>query len=219
MISSPFTIACLLSVLAFPLVASAKYISIDTGECGGDVSATKTVVKSEMYGSRAKNFRAYGVIAYWRSEDDAKKHQCHVEYRLYISAHGGEFSLVNSRTWQTEHGEIAGIDLIGESPDGSKFAADTWIAEGDSEGHWPIVYDTVKKQGWNRSLADKIQVRIHGCDQNEDFVGVSNTGEAIFAIPPSEYDDSAKYGDKGLWHFNLQTGRVYRVRRISGEKW
>jgi hypothetical protein len=210
---------CLFGVLVLPRCAAAKHISIDTGECSGDMSAAETVIKSETIVSKVGGFRAFGELAYRRNAGGDKKNQCHVEYRLFVSIRTSPFELVKARTSETEDGEIAGIDLIGASPDGSKLAADSWSAEGDGEEHWPIVYDFRKKQVWDRSLADIIQVRIHGCDQVEDFVGVSNTGEAVFAVPPSIYDDSSGCGDKGLWHFNLQTARVYRVARISGEKW
>jgi hypothetical protein len=68
-------------------------------------------------------------------------------------------------------------------------------------------------------LEDRIQKQLHGCDQNEDFVGVTNSGEAIFAVPLSIYDDAPTWGDKGLWQFNLETGQVFRIAKISGDKW
>lgn len=114
---------------------------------------------------------------------------------------------------------IAHIELIGLSPDKTKFAASFMIAEGDGQSQGPVVYDFSTKTTSYLALGDKIQELIHGCDQNEDFIGVTNAGEAVFAIPPSDYADTPECGDKGLWHFNLKTGRVYRVAKISGDKW
>jgi hypothetical protein len=210
---------CFAAVLALPMCALAKQISIDTGECSREVASGETVVKSDVYSNKKRTMRAYGAIAYRRSVDDAKPTRCHVEFRIFISFDGSPFRIVKSRISEAELGEIAGIDLVGESPDGSKFAADTWLAEGDGEEHWPIVYDLTTGQARDHSLGDKIQSRIHGCDQNEDFVGVTNAGEALFAIPPSEYDNSSGCGDKGLWRFSLVTGKVMQIAKNSGDKW
>lgn len=202
-----------------PCMAAPKFISIDTGECGEDVSAKETVTKSSLFVDKTHSLSAYGQISIWRSADDAKKKQCHVVYELFIADHGDQFREVKCLAWDSEEGEIAGIDLIGVSPDTSKFAADFWLAEGDGEEHRPVIYDAATKHETDLPLENKIQKLIHGCDQNEDFIGVTNTGEAVFAIPPSDYVDSSDCGDKGLWHFDLKTGRVYRVAKISGDKW
>lgn len=93
------------------------------------------------------------------------------------------------------------------------------FAEGDGQEGRPVVYDLATGLAIQASLEDKIQNRIHGCDQNEDFIGVTDSGEAVFAIPPSDYSDTPECGDKGLWHFNLKTGKVYGVKRFSGVKW
>jgi len=142
-----------------------------------------------------------------------------VIYKLFVATSGQSFKMVKQLDWDTDDGQIAAIELIGLSPDKTKFAASFMIAEGDGQLHGPVVYDLKTKTANYLALEDKIQKRIHGCDQNEDFIGVTNTGEAIFAILPSEYSDTPECGDKGVWHFNLKTGRVYRVAKISGDKW
>jgi hypothetical protein len=48
--------------------------------------------------------------------------------------------------WDTEEGEIAGIDLIALSKDRSKFAANFWLAEGDWQEHRAVVYDLSTQQ-------------------------------------------------------------------------
>ncbi|MGD0095483.1 MAG: hypothetical protein ABSB60_03250 [Terracidiphilus sp.] len=215
--SALIALAALISA-AVSCRAAQPYLSVDTGECGTDTPTKQTVVKSRDLSDQARAFKAYGRVSFQLQPTNSQKSGCHVTYDLFVSTHGGPFEQVRELNLENEAGEIAGIDLIGLSPDGSKFAADFWLAEGDGEEHRPVVYDLVAKQSIDLPLEDKIQRLIHGCDQNEDFVGVTNSGEAIFAIPPSEYYDSPACGDKGLWHFNLETGKVYRVAKISGVK-
>ena len=202
-----------------PCVVAQKHLSVDTGECSSDMPATEITTKSPTFTDKIHQLNAFGVVSIYKLADDAKKIQCHVVYQLFVSAHGGPTNLVERHEWDTEGGEIAGIDIIGVSADGSKFASDFWLAGGDGEEHRPVVYDAISAKASTRSLGNKILMRIHNCDHNEDFIGVTNAGEAIFAVPPSTYDDSPECGDKGLWHFNLRSGLVYRVAKISGDKW
>jgi hypothetical protein len=136
-----------------------------------------------------------------------------------VATRSKPFQKIRQLVWDSEAGELSGIDLISLSPDGSKFAADFWLAEGDGEEHRPVVYDITKNKTLYLPLEDRIQKRIHGCDQNESFIGVTDAGEAVFAIPPSHYDDSPQCGDKGIWRFNLTTGHVYRVAKSSQSHW
>jgi hypothetical protein len=180
---------------------------------------TDTIVRSAVFSGSAQTFRSYGTIVFRRSSAPAAKLSCHVVYRLYVATKGEPFHQAMQFAWDTEQGEIAGIDLIGLSKDSSKFAANFWLAKGDWTEHRPVVYDLSTKQATQAALEDKIQKRIHGCDQLEDFIAVTNDGEAVFAIPPSTYEDSPECGDKGLWHFNLKTGDVYQVKKFSDDKW
>jgi hypothetical protein len=150
---------------------------------------------------------------------DATAKHCHVTYRLFVAKGGSKYTEVRSLAWDTEEGEIAGIDLIGFSSDGSKLAADFWLAEGDGQLHRPVIYNAGTLKVLDKPLEDRIQRKIESCDQIEHFVGVTNQGEAVFTVPPSIYDDSDKCGDKGVWHFNLQTGQVKQVKKKSGDKW
>jgi len=215
------TIAALVFALTMvPLCSAAvKLPSVDTGECGDDTPATETVLKSPQFANEAHTLKAYGEVSFKRVPKGAAKTGCYFVYRLFVADHGKPFAKVKEIEWETEDGEVAGIDLVGLSPNGTKFAADFWLAEGDGQTHQPVVYDFATGRAIDLPLEDRIQKLIYGCDQIEDFVGVTNAGEAVFAIPPSIYDDSPGCGDKGLWHFNLTTGRVYRVARISGVKW
>jgi hypothetical protein len=200
------------------LHAQVQY-SADTGECGDKSSQPVSAVKTPVRFNKTRSMRVYGKLEFRQYEAGAKDKHCHVIYRLLLAVAGKPFREVKRMEWDTEQGEIAGIDLVGFSPNESNLAADFWLAEGDGELHRPVVYNLKTNSTTDRPLEDLIQKRINGCDQNEDFIGVSDSGEAVFAIPPSNYDNSPGCGDKGLWHFNLQTGKVYRVKKISGIKW
>jgi hypothetical protein len=199
--------------------AAPKHPSVDTGECGEAMSLKTSVARTADFVDQARKFKAYAEISFRRLPKTGKDFSCHFVFELSVSVDGRSFAKVKSLSLNMDDGEIRGVDLIGLSPDGSHFAADFWWAIGDAEVHRPVVVDLASQYAIDLDLGDKIQKRIHGCDQIEDFVGVTNTGEAVFAIPPSIYDDSPGCGDKGLWHFNLKTGNVYRVARISGDKW
>lgn len=190
--------------------------SADSGECGPDVSSTGTSFKTSVFQDQARTFRAYGELLVRR---DTKAQKCLATYRLWTAHKAGSFSITSHLEFTLDDGQIAGIDLIGLSPDASRFAADFLWTEGDGTVHHPVVLNLSSQQSIDMALDDRIQKRIHGCDQTEDFVGVTNSGEAVFAIPPSIYEDSPGCGDKGVWRFNVRTGEVYRVKRFSGVKW
>jgi len=194
-------------------------LSVDTGECGGPVSAHITVARSAVLTGGSQASRAYGLISYQRTSADAARKQCHVVYRLFVSNQNHDFGEAKRLEWDTEEGQIAGIDLIGFSSNGGQLAADFWRAEGDSWEHGPVIYNISSKKAVYKPLDDRIQKQINGCDQVEDFVGVTDDGQAIFSVPPSTYEDSPECGDKGVWHFNLSTGEVRQVAKVSGDKW
>jgi hypothetical protein len=209
-----FVVAAVQSCCAAP-----KHLSVDTGECGGAMPLKIAVLRTAEFSDEAHKFKAYGEVSFHRLPNTGKDSNCHLVYKLYVSIEAKPFVLVKSLSFNMDEDEIRGIDLIGPSPDGSHFAADFWWAMGDAEMHRPVVVDMVSLHAVDLELEDKIQKRINGCDQLEDFIGVTNAGEAVFAIPPSLYEDSPECGDKGLWHFDLKTGNVYRVAKISGDKW
>ncbi len=161
----------------------------------------------------------YGLVEFRHDSEIAKSGHRHVTYRLFVANDGKKFSEVRNLSWDTEEGEIAGINLIGFSPDGSKAAADFWLAEGDGQEHRPVVFDAATSKVLYKPLEDSIQQKIKSCDQVEHFVGVTNEGEAIFTVLPNPVEDSESCGDKGVWQFNLQTGRVKQVQRISVDQW
>jgi hypothetical protein len=206
-----------LVLAAISCSAAQKHLSADS-ECSEDIPIKETFSKSAQITDKGSDLKAYGRLSF-RRLSGVKEAGCHVVYQLFVAVHGAPFVPVKQITWDTEDGEIAGIDLIGTSPDGTKFAANFWHAQGDWQEHRPVIYDLATGQAVDRPLEDRIQKRIESCDQLEDFIGVTNAGKAIFAVPASIYDDGPKCGDKGLWYFNLKTGSVYRVAKISGDKW
>ena len=205
--------------LLLPTSCLAARLEADTGECHDTVPANETEFKSPIFVDSQRSFRAYGTLTSKRLAGSRSEVHCHVVYSLFVAVNNAGYHKVEQFEWDTEEGEIAAIELIGLSRDGSKFAADFMLAEGDGQQSRPVVYDLATGQTIQAALEDKIQKRIHGCDQNEDFIGVTDSGEAVFAVPPSDYADTLECGDKGLWHFNLKTGKVYRVKRFSGVKW
>jgi hypothetical protein len=207
------------TLVAAPLCPAQDKSSTDTGECGGEPSAAVTNSKTAVRTDRENGVRVYGVVQFRRNTEDAVAHRCHVKYELYVARKGAGFAQVRQLSWDTGDGEIAGIDLVGFSPDGSKLAADFWLAAGDGEEHRPVVYDSNTYKVRFRSLGDRIQRKINSCDQIERFVGVTNQGDAIFTVPPSDYDDSQECGDKGVWKFDLLTGEVRRIKQFSGDRW
>jgi hypothetical protein len=210
-------VVCILLV-SLPCLGQQRF-STDTGECGGDARMEGTDSKTSIRTSQSGRLRVYGLMEFRHNEEDAKAGHCHVTYRLFVAKGSGKFVEVRSLAWDTEEGEIAGIDLIGFSSDESKLGADFWLAEGDGQVHRPLVYDARTSKVLYRPLDDRIRRKTQSCDQTEHFIGVTNQGEAVFTVPPSTYDDSDSCGDKGVWHFNLLTGDVKRVQRISRDRW
>lgn len=221
-----FAILALLLMAALPCWAYKKHIQIDTSECQPQTPNEVQSFTSEKFIDITRGVQAYGQISIRRTTNATDEAKCHVMMQLFVSSHNSKFIKVEEFEKDTEQGEIAGIELIGLSKDGSKFAANYWQAEGDGQTHQPVIYDFHTKKTATAPLEDRIQNHLHHCDQVEDFIGVTNSGDAIFAVPPSTYvDDPRDYspcGDQGVWYFNVQTGKVIRVKRISGDsadKW
>jgi hypothetical protein len=133
-------------VLIAPVCSWAAHLSVDDGECHAEMPSHDTVSKSPVFSSHLQTFRAYGTISFRRNAKSAGKVSCHVVYRLYVAAKGESFSSAVQFAWDTEEGEIAGIDLIALSKDRSKFAANFWLAEGDWQEHRAVVYDLSTQQ-------------------------------------------------------------------------
>lgn len=208
----------MLASTAMLCCAQTGEIGIDTGECGGTPEAKITKSKSALFSDGKSGVRVYGLVEYRYNLEDARKHTCHTVVHLFVSLRGKPFRDIKSKEWDTEPGQIVGVGVIGLSPTGTMLAADFWLAEGDGVVHTPLVHEFATGISLLKEL-DTDAMKSKGCDQVEDFIGVTDEGEAIFAVPPSEYVDPPACGDNGVWHFNLKTGAVKQVAKISGDKW
>jgi hypothetical protein len=133
-------------VLIAPVCSWAAHLSVDDGECHAEMPSHDTVSKSPVFSSHLQTFRAYGTISFRRSAESTGKVSCHAVFRLYVAAKSEPFRSAMRFAWDTEEGEIASIDLIGLSKDGSKFAANFWLATGDWQEHRAVVYDLSTQQ-------------------------------------------------------------------------
>jgi hypothetical protein len=159
----------------------------------------------------------YGILEFRHNETDAKANHCHVIYRLLVSSGNGAFVEAHRLVWDTEEGEIAGIDLIGFSPDGSKAAANLWLAAGDGVVNRPVVYDMKTKTAIFAVMPDVEDKRVpqESCDDDpyESLDSVTDAGTIIVSVPAIE-----GCADGGLWSFDPKAVVWKRIRLYSGRK-
>ncbi len=208
-------LATLVFVFSLTGRAQSKF-SVDGGECGGPATAKASLAKTEIRKNEATGRRAYGVLEYRRSEEDVSAKRCSGVYRLMVDGGQGKFHEVKRLAWQTEEGEIAGIDLVGFSPDGTKLAADFWLAEGDWTEHRVQLSDLQKGESWFRSINDLIYKRSTGKlvdfeNYYETLHEVRNDGQVVVTA----HADGGRKPDGSLskWLFDPKTGRVTPVAR------
>ena len=193
-----------------------KKFSADAGECGDQIGPQITTSKTPTLTGHAGSIRMYGTLEFNRSEQDAKAKDCHVVYRLFVSTANNAFAEAYRLAWDTEDGEIAGIDLIGFSPNGLKAAANFWLAAGDGQENRPTIYDLRTHRALFRSLEQKLSDRIHrSCDGSyyESVDSVTDEGAVIISVP--RVQDCV---DGGLWLFDPGTGSLKQIRKNSGRK-
>jgi hypothetical protein len=192
-------------------------LSADTAECGGEVSPAVATSKTAVLSSHTASARMYGAIIFRHNQQDAKAKHCHVVYRLFVATGKGAFTQVHQFEWDTESGEIAGIDLIGFSPDGSKAAANFWLAEGDGQQNRPVVYDLKTKTIISAEMPAVQDRRAPSktCDDDpyESLDNVTNAGIVTVSVPAIE-----GCADGGLWSFDPRTGAMKLLRKNSGRK-
>ncbi len=210
-------IAVLASASALCAAQTGK-INVDSGECGDTPGPKAVRHKSPLFVDAKRQLRAYGLVTYRYNREDAKAERCSTSLHLFVSDHGQPFREVKSKNQVTSPGEIVGVGIIGLSRSGKFLAADFWFADGDGVSHQPVVFDLASQKASTREL-DPGAMTEQGCDQVQDFVGVTDGGEAVFAVPPSNYVDPPECGDHGLWYFNLQSGKIRQVKKFSGDTW
>jgi hypothetical protein len=153
--------------------------------------------------------RRYGSVRLSRAKGEAGKNGCAVVYKLFLSSNGKPFEMIKEFSDQDD--VSFGVDIIGASNDGNMIAADFWWAAGDATVHRPVVVDVKSNSVSLLPLDDRIIKQLPSCDYSEEFIGVTNTGEAIIRVPKSQYVEEG-CPSQGKWVFNLQSGLVKRMR-------
>jgi len=204
-------------VAAYVSVAFAQSnFAVDSGECQGTAVAGKTVLKTPVRSDTAGKLKTYGRLEFNNYEDGSGQTHCHVVYELFFSKGTRPFKKVHRLEWETEPGEIAGIDLIGFSPDGTKTAANYWLAQGDWVENRAVIYDVPSGKAIFRSLEDKLyRLLDRRCDGSywENVESVTNEGKILISVP-RESDCI----DGGLWEFDPKTGTLGLLKKNSGRK-
>jgi len=135
-----------------------------------------------------------------------------VTYKLFVAHGNGKYVPVMEYSEKAE-GSV-GAEMIGASKNEKVLAADFWWAEGDYTGHRPVIYDAEAKSAHSRALNNEIRKQLPSCDYFEEFIGVTDTGEAIIRVTKSAYVDQGCPA-QGEWLFDVQSGRVQRTKPKS----
>ncbi|HEY6971645.1 MAG TPA: hypothetical protein VJA94_20710 [Candidatus Angelobacter sp.] len=136
-------------------------------------------------------------------------------YKLFVAHPDGKFVLTKQYSEKAD-GSV-GAEMIGASPNERMLAADFWWAEGDYTGHRPVIYNVETRSAQSRALHDEIRKQLPSCDYFEEFIGVSDAGEAIIRVPQSAYVEKGCHA-QGKWLFDMQSGRVHRLKSSNNPK-
>lgn len=153
--------------------------------------------------------RVYGSVQLGKAKGRAGIHGCAAVYKLFLSSNGKPFVLIKEFSSHEDDG--VGVDIIGESSDRNMIAADFWWAGGDYTGHRPVIVDVKSNSVMFLPLGERILKQLPSCDYFEEYIGVTDAGEAIIRVPKSAY---VKTGcpSQGKWLFNLHSGTVMRMK-------
>lgn len=197
-------VAVCLSGTAQQLPRSTKPIECD------DLKAGQTVTKRTAVSSFPESaLRVYATVTL-RRPPNGNADECTVTYKLFIAEGRDEFAEVKR---YSEHADgSVGVQLIGTSKSGKFIAADFWWAAGDYTGHRPVIYETERKTAHLRELNDEIRKQLPSCDYFEEFVGVTDRGEAIIRVPKSVYVEQGCPA-QGDWTFDTHSGSVHRIKK------
>lgn len=188
--------------------------SVDTVECSADVHSAPSTFKTEIRSAKSGDLRMYGVLELRRNKEDASNKRCHVMYRLYVSEGNRPFQEVFRMPWDTDEGEIAGIELIGFSPNGGKAAANLLLAAGDGQTNRPVIFDLRSKSSKfveMPPIEDKRPPK-ESCDDAPyaRLYGVTDAGSILVSVPPIN-----RCADGGHWIFNPKTGSLSQIDKPS----
>lgn len=205
----------LLSIPSSGFAQTTKF-NIDAGECGERPVVTKTLVWTE----RQHETRMFGRLESVSPKGNSQSGMCHIVYELVASRRGLPYSTVHRMEEDVDMlmGQSTGIDLIGFSPDGSKLAANYWLAQGDWVENRLVVYDLKSKSATFRSLEQNLYENVQReCDGSywEDIESVTNKGMIRIAVPPLS---GCSNSDGGLWLFDPKSGDIRKLSPKSGKK-
>ena len=201
------------TMLLLALVANAagqrKARATEPMECD-DLKAGQAVTrKTATIATPSGSIRAYATVRLSRPPDDTDGNSCEVVYKLFVAEGTGPFAL--AKEYSDSPDGLVGVEMVGVSKNETKLAADFWWAAGDYTGHRPVIYDAKTKSVHFRELNDEILNQLTSCDYFEDFAGVNDAGEAIIDVPKSSYVEKGCPA-QGRWLFDVQTGRVHRMK-------
>ncbi len=186
--------------------------STEPVECS-EVPKGKAITRqTPRFSTDSGSIRAYVVVRLSRPEDDLDARSCTAMYSLFVSEQGKEFLLVKKHSQVEEN--LVGAQIIGVSKNQQMLAADFWWAAGDYTGHRPVVYNRKTKAVAFRELDDQITKQLPSCDYSENFVGITDGGDALIEVPKSIYVDTGCPA-QGIWAFDLGSGRVSRLAKTS----
>jgi hypothetical protein len=199
------------SLIAFVLLFAAgvsapsdRIIAV-TADCDG-LKPGETDSRETKIFTKENSFQAQGFVELIRPATG----NCKIRYRIAISRASGPFTVVYTASEAGENGlGPAWVELIGLSPDGSKFGVDLGWSGGDYDRHRPTIYSLKTAKVVSRALGNQITNRLPSCDYFQIFVGITNKSEAIIHVPKSIYVDEG-CPDQGDWVFNLVDGSVRR---------
>jgi hypothetical protein len=143
------------------------------------------------------------------ANNDKGADSCTVVYRLFVAEKSKPF--VSVKEYSERAGDGVGVEMVGASKSEMVIAADFWWTAGDYTGHRPVVYALNSKSVILRALKNEIRRRLPSCDYFEEFIGVTDTGEAVIRIPKSTYVEKGCPA-QGEWLFDVHSGSVRRVK-------
>ena len=196
-------------VICSPSLSQQKSQASESMDCSVIPAGQSVTRKTNVITFEPGSIRVYGSVKLSRLNRGSKPERCRADYKLFVSRKRKDFALI--KQFSDDEGDFVGVDMVGYSQNMNLIAADFWWAAGDYTGHRPVVYNLTSKLVAFRALNDEISKQLPACDYFEEYVGVSDRGEAIIHIPKSPYSDEG-CPDQGKWLFNLHTRVAKRMK-------
>ncbi len=183
-----------------------EHRSAGSGDCAKVVAGQSLKLKTDTILNQKQSLRAYATLDMDRDPTDLSGKFCVATYGLFVSERTGGFRLV--KNFSGRGADRAGADIVGFSDNGLKLAADFWWGAGTYVAHRPVVFDSKAKTAHMTELEDKITSQLPACNYAENFIGVTDAGDALFHLPAAS--DVQGCGDQGDWLLNVRTGEAQR---------